>query len=170
VTFMLALRILSVSGMRVRWGMTSLSSGTALLLGMMAACSASPAPARSEGDAGCRGDLCASQSGVGAVDERDASVDGGNGAACRGALPACVAAANAPCEAGICALESLPSGEACSLAVPTCSMLIDPCPGADLFLPERVDSYGCVCESGLWSCAICSAGEGLCGAESDAAL
>jgi hypothetical protein len=98
--------------------------------------------------------------------DADGGLEAGQGAACHGVLPACPAAANAPCTTGTCAPDSLPTGEACS--VPACGMLIDPCPGADLYLPDRVDSYGCTCDGGHWRCALCELGQGVC-AESDAA-
>jgi hypothetical protein len=125
---------------------------------------------------GCEGGLATAADASAASDtgaearaaaDADVGLEAGPGAACHSVsvLPACPAAASAPCSTGACGLASLPNGEACSL--PACGMAIDPCPGANLFLPDRVDSYGCTCNNGRWSCALCSLGEGLC-AELDA--
>jgi hypothetical protein len=101
----------------------------------------------------------------------DASVDSlaeaGLDCAYTSALPKCPSSASVPCTTVVCGLASLPTGEAC--AVPACAMAIDPCPGADLVFPSRVDSYACSCDRGRWNCELCLLGAGICAPSSDGA-
>jgi hypothetical protein len=139
---------------QLRRGIIALA--TALAAGLfVVSCSATNDPAGMKAEASSAQDFMPGDSEADSAQDFDAACADPTG------LPQCPST----CVATACAPASLPNGEACTGTA--CVMGIDPCPGADLLAPSRVDFYACSCEDGHYHCGLCELGAGICALPSD---
>lgn len=62
-------------------------------------------------------------------------------------------------------VAAVPWGQPCT-ATENCQMAVDPCADwKEQAGGERIDGYACTCRGGMWACADCNVGLGLCGGD-----